>query len=224
MFFLLPLLVQAKRRIHHFMWWCVRLCHIERLVLSERHMKGFVSPHKSQNSRILRLFHTLYCILKLCCFFPPSKRILNQKSDFFFSFICPILPLVPTFLSYRTVSLSWHAPRIFLRLSLFFSHMEDELWHARNLYQPACTLHNDRCTVKKWKEWGWKDVERSENMGKLAAEPGSCRLNFPCSFTLVSAHISVNVLAFMNLADKDFSVYQPWEGKGGKKLELGTCT
>lgn len=46
-------------------------------------------------------------------------------------------------------------------------------------------------------------------MGKLAAEPGSCRLNFPCSFTLVSAHISVNVLAFMNLADKDFSVYQP---------------
>lgn len=65
-----------------FMWWCVRLCHIERLVLSERHMKGFVSPHESQNSRILRLFHTFYCILKLCCFFPPSKRILIQKSDF----------------------------------------------------------------------------------------------------------------------------------------------
>lgn len=64
------------------MWWCVRLCHIERLVLSERHMKGFVSPHESQNSRILRLFHTFYCILKLCCFFPPSKRILIQKSDF----------------------------------------------------------------------------------------------------------------------------------------------
>lgn len=65
-------------------------------------------------------------------------------------------------------------------------------------------------------------MERSENMGKLASQPGSCRLNFPCSFTLVSAHISVNVLAFMNLADKDFSVYQPREGGG--ELELGTCT
>lgn len=39
-------------------------------------------PHESQNSRILRLFHTFYCILKLCCFFPPSKWILIQKSDF----------------------------------------------------------------------------------------------------------------------------------------------
>lgn len=84
-------------------------------------------------------------------FFSSLKADLNPKVWLFtFSF----LPSVPTFLSYRTVSLSWHAPRIFLRLSFFFSHMEDELWHARNLYQPACTLHNDRCTVKKWKEWG----------------------------------------------------------------------
>lgn len=117
--FFLPLLVQAKRRIHHFMWWCVRLCHIERLVLSERHMKGFVSPHESQNSRILRLFHTFYCILKLCCFFSSLKADLNPKVWLFtFSF----LPSVPTFLSYRTLVKLACTSHFSPPLLLFLSH------------------------------------------------------------------------------------------------------
>lgn len=105
---------------------------------------------EQQNTKIVP--HILLYFEALLFFFPPSKRILNQKSDFL-----PFLSCLQSLLfcpTYLTVSLSWHAPRIFLRLSFFFSRMEDELWHARNLYQPACTLHNDRCTVKKWKEWG----------------------------------------------------------------------
>lgn len=32
---------------------------------------------------------------------------------------------------------------------------------------------------------------------------------YPVGYTLVSAHISVNALAFMNITDKACSVYQP---------------
>lgn len=68
---------------------------------------------------------------------------------------------------------------VFLAVSLFLSYFEDELWHVRNSYQPACTLQHIRYRGKKLKEWGKGDAERrSGNTGKVAAQTEFVQLIF----------------------------------------------
>lgn len=120
---------------------------------------------------------------------------------YLFFFHLSHLAFSPSF-SLLSSSLSSCAPHISLHLSLFPTYFGDELRHVRNSYQPACTLQHIR--QARGKEIKGMRVGRCRKGGQgtqvnllhrqiLAADI------HPVSFTLVSARISANASAFMNL-------------------------
>lgn len=95
--------------------------------------------------------------------------------------MCSDLSVAHPLLLYHIILFSWCTTSHLSLPSLFFSYMEDELWHVRNSYQPASTLQHMRYCRKEWKEG---DVERrSENTGNRAAQTASCHWSSPLSFS-----------------------------------------
>ena len=158
-------------------WWkhregfmmSVSWCHDERPRLSQQNMKGchFTSAHT----------HTLKVVLySRDCFYMFVFSILHLDSSVQNVFVSQLtFCLLSSVLSHYLL-FTRCAPHIYLRLSpLFLSYLEDELWHVRNSYQPACTLQHIRYRGKKLKEGGQGDAERrSQKIGELAAQTEFC--------------------------------------------------